>query len=113
MATTDCIFCKIPQDDTSDSVIYRDERVYVIRDINPKAPVHLLIIPLQHLGSLASSWVGDAYHRVCSLAHQCHGAIGFTKEHDLQLYSRRAKAQEIAYGDPAFHRELLAQALNI
>ena len=63
--------------------------------------------------SLAKSWVGDAYDRVCSLAHQCHGAIGFTKEHDLQLYTRRAKAQEIAYGDPAFHRELLAQALNI
>ena len=58
MATTDCIFCKIPQDDTSDSVIYRDERVYVIRDTNPKAPVHLLIIPLQHLGSLA--YIGPA-----------------------------------------------------
>ena len=53
MATQDCIFCKIPREDTGDGLLYRDDRVYVIRDIRPKAPVHLLIIPLQHLGSLA------------------------------------------------------------
>ncbi len=53
MATRDCIFCKIPQDDNGEGVLYRDERVYVVRDMNPKAPVHLLVIPLQHLGSLA------------------------------------------------------------
>ena len=52
MATTDCIFCRIPSEDAG-QVIYRDERVYVIRDIAPMAPLHLLIIPLQHLGSLA------------------------------------------------------------
>ena len=52
MATKDCIFCNIPAEDTG-QIIYRDERVYVIRDIAPSAPVHLLIIPLQHLGSLA------------------------------------------------------------
>jgi histidine triad (HIT) family protein len=34
-------------------MLYRDDRVYVIRDISPKAPVHLLIIPLQHLAGLA------------------------------------------------------------
>ena len=32
---------------------------------------------------------------MCALAHQCHGAIGFTEEHNLQLYTRRAKAQGI------------------
>ena len=52
MATSDCIFCKIPREDTGGRLLYRDDRVYVIKDINPKAPLHLLIIPLQHLGSL-------------------------------------------------------------
>ena len=53
MATSNCIFCRIPREDTGGQLLYRDDRVYVIRDINPKAPLHLLIIPLQHLGSLA------------------------------------------------------------
>ena len=53
MTTRDCLFCRIPRDDSGGQVIYRDDRVYVIRDISPQAPVHLLIIPLQHLASLA------------------------------------------------------------
>ena len=63
--------------------------------------------------ALAKSWVSDAYQRVCELAHQCHGAIGFTQEHNLQLYSRRARMQETAYGDGYFHRELMAQSLGL
>ena len=53
MTTRDCIFCKIPREETESQMVYRDERVYVIKDINPQAPIHLLIIPIQHLASLA------------------------------------------------------------
>ena len=63
--------------------------------------------------SMAKAWVTAAYRRVCTLAHQSHGAIGFTKEHALQLYTRRARAQEVAFGDASFHRDLVAQALDI
>lgn len=63
--------------------------------------------------SIAKAWVSEAYRRVCALAHQSHGAIGFTKEHNLQLYTRRARAQEVAFGDSNFHREVVAQALKI
>ena len=63
--------------------------------------------------SIAKAWVTAAYRRVCTLAHQSHGAIGFTKEHGLQLYTRRARAQEVAFGDASFHRDLVAQALDI
>ena len=63
--------------------------------------------------SMAKSWISQAYRRVCALAHQSHGAIGFTKEHNLQLYTRRARAQEVAFGDAGFHRELVAQALEL
>ncbi len=63
--------------------------------------------------ALAKAWVSDAYQRVCELAHQCHGAIGFTQEHNLQLYTRRARMQQTAYGDGYHHRELMAQSLGL
>jgi alkylation response protein AidB-like acyl-CoA dehydrogenase len=62
--------------------------------------------------SMAKAWVSGAYQRVCATAHQCHGAIGFTKEHNLQLYTRRAKVQELSYGDANFHKELALQKLE-
>ena len=68
--------------------------------------------PSEREVSLAKAWISDAYLRICSLAHQCHGAIGFTKEHDLQLYTRRARVQEQDYGDARYHRGLMAQSLS-
>ena len=53
MSTRECIFCNMAQDSTHEAPIYRDDRVFVVRDISPKAPVHLLIIPNLHLASLA------------------------------------------------------------
>ena len=61
----------------------------------------------------AKAWVSDAARRVCALAHQCHGAIGFTSEYDLQLFTRRVKAGELLYGDTDFHREALARAIGL
>ena len=49
----ECIFCKIGRGQTETALLYRDAYVFVIRDIRPKAPTHLLIIPFQHLTSLA------------------------------------------------------------
>ncbi len=53
MTTRQCIFCNMARDSIHEAPIYRDDRVIVVRDINPKAPVHLLIIPNMHLASLA------------------------------------------------------------
>ncbi|MCL0101457.1 acyl-CoA dehydrogenase, partial [Dehalococcoidia bacterium] len=63
--------------------------------------------------SMAKAWTSDAYRRVCALGHQIHGGIGFTKEHDMQLFYRRAKAAELAFGDGDFHRELVAESLGV
>ena len=63
--------------------------------------------------AMAKAWVSEAYRRVCALGHQCHGAIGFTKEHNMQLYSRRAKAAELAFGDSDFHLEAVAGAIGL
>ena len=53
MSTSQCIFCAIARDSAHESPIYRDDQVFVVKDINPKASVHLLIIPNMHLASLA------------------------------------------------------------
>lgn len=48
----DCIFCKITRGELPAKFVYRDEEVIAIRDINPKAPVHILVIPKVHRESL-------------------------------------------------------------
>ena len=69
-------------------------------------------LPADREVSMAKAWVSEAYRRVCATAHECHGAIGFTKEHNLQLYTRRAKMQELSYGDANFHKELALQEVE-
>jgi alkylation response protein AidB-like acyl-CoA dehydrogenase len=63
--------------------------------------------------SMAKAWVSDAYRRVCVEGHQIHGGIGFIKDHDMQLYYRRAKLNELAFGDADYHRELVAQQIGL
>ena len=48
----DCIFCKIVAGQIPSDILYTDDKVIAFRDINPMAPVHLLIIPRQHIASL-------------------------------------------------------------
>jgi alkylation response protein AidB-like acyl-CoA dehydrogenase len=63
--------------------------------------------------SLAKSWVGEAYQRVCARGHQVHGAIGFTAEHDLHLYSRHALSASLEFGDADLHTGRVAAALGL
>lgn len=49
---SDCIFCKIASGEIPSTIVYQDEKVIAFKDINPLAPVHILIIPKQHMESL-------------------------------------------------------------
>ncbi len=49
---TECIFCKIISKQLPSTVVYEDTNFIVIKDINPQAPIHLLVIPKQHISSL-------------------------------------------------------------
>ena len=49
---TDCIFCKIAAGDIPATTLYDDGEVLAFRDINPEAPIHLLIIPRKHIPTL-------------------------------------------------------------
>ena len=69
-------------------------------------------MPARREVAMAKAWCSRAYQRVCSLGHQCHGAIGFTMEHNLQLYTRRAKVQELSYGNVHDHKEVALQEIE-
>ncbi len=62
--------------------------------------------------SMAKAAASDAGRKVCAAGIQLHGGIGMTWEHDLQLYLKRAKASEIAFGDATWHRERIARLLG-
>ena len=47
----DCLFCKIIAGEIPSSKVYEDEKVFAFRDINPQAPVHVLVVPKQHIDS--------------------------------------------------------------
>jgi alkylation response protein AidB-like acyl-CoA dehydrogenase len=63
--------------------------------------------------SMAKAYVSDAYRRVSAAGIQLHGGIGFTWEHDLHLYFKRAKGSEFTLGDATYHRERVAQLVNL
>ena len=48
----DCLFCKIVKGEIPSTKVYEDEFVYAFKDINPEAPVHILVIPKKHIGSI-------------------------------------------------------------
>lgn len=62
---------------------------------------------------VAKAWCSDTYKHVTFDGVQIHGGIGFTWDHDMHLYLKRAKAAEVAYGDSNYHREKVAQLLNM
>lgn len=65
------------------------------------------------VSSLAKSYCSDAYFHAAGENIQIHGGIGFTWEHHAHLYFKRAKSSELLLGEPAYHRELIAQELGI
>ena len=48
----DCLFCKIARKEINAAIVYEDEQFVAFRDINPQAPVHVLVIPREHIGTL-------------------------------------------------------------
>jgi histidine triad (HIT) family protein len=80
----DCIFCKIAAGDVPAKIVYRDDNVVAIEDLNPQAPAHLLVIPREHFPTLVESIAngGDAltaavFSVAARLGREHGGAGGF------------------------------------
>ena len=63
--------------------------------------------------SMAKSWCGETYKHATFDGVQIHGGIGYTWDHDMHLYLKRAKACEVTFGDSDYHREKVARLLKI
>jgi histidine triad (HIT) family protein len=69
-----CLFCRITKREIPASIVYEDEQVLAFNDINPQAPVHILVIPKRHIESLNSlqpsddQIVGEIVRRAATLA---------------------------------------------
>jgi histidine triad (HIT) family protein len=74
----DCLFCKIIAGEIKGATVYEDDRVVALRDINPQAPMHLLVIPRRHVSTLNDlspaddALVGEMTRRAAALAKE-HG----------------------------------------
>jgi histidine triad (HIT) family protein len=74
--TTPCLFCHIAAGEAPARVIHQDERLVVIEDINPQAPMHVLVIPRRHVATLNDllpdddGLVGEMVRRAAALARE-------------------------------------------
>ncbi len=76
----DCLFCKIVAGEIPSSKVYEDERVLAFRDIDPKAPVHVLVIPKKHAASVLQ--LGDGEYEIA--AHILRVMCQLSKELGLE-----------------------------
>jgi alkylation response protein AidB-like acyl-CoA dehydrogenase len=65
------------------------------------------------VASLVKAYASETYFHVAAENIQIHGGIGFTWEHDAHLYFKRAKSSELFLGDATYHRERLADRINL
>src|SRR5262245_30942855 len=63
--------------------------------------------------AMAKAYVSDAYRHTAGEGIQIHGGIGFTWEHDMHIYFKRAKSSEVTFGDATWNRELVAQLIGL
>jgi len=76
---------------------------WAVSESDPEAPL---------AASVAKAYCSDIYKHVTAEGIQIHGGVGFTWDHDMHLYYRRAKSSEVAWGDSHYHRELVARTLD-
>ena len=91
---TDCIFCRIGSHDIPSTVAYEDDKIIAFHDLEPQAPVHVLVIPKKHIESLddvteAVSYTHlDVYKRqallICALTIKKTDVPGFVKDPDKE-----------------------------
>ena len=78
----DCVFCRIVARQSPAEVVYEDDAVVAFKDIYPKAPVHVLIVPRRHIASLVDAGEEDAevLGRCVLAARRLAGAMGFAEK---------------------------------
>ncbi len=101
---TDCIFCRIIAGEIPTKFLYQDSEIVSFRDINPHAPVHLLIVPREHIPSLAGMTDSGIIARMVDVAKRLAGEEGVSESgYRLVINNGRDGGQVV----PHLHLHLL------
>ena len=63
--------------------------------------------------AVAKAFAAESYERIVTKAHQIHGAIGVSIDHDLHFFTTRGKASQLSYGDADYYREMVARSMGL
>ncbi|HEU4787337.1 MAG TPA: histidine triad nucleotide-binding protein [Gemmatimonadaceae bacterium] len=99
----DCLFCKVVSGKIPGKIVYQDDRLVAFRDINPQAPMHVLIVPRRHIATLNDlqpgddGLIGEMIRRAAALARE----HGYADRGYRSLFNCNAEA-----GQSVFHIHL-------
>lgn len=100
----DCIFCKIANKEIPSEILYENDYLFVIRDINPKAPIHLLVITKKHVANLNEiedeKLLGEIFKGIKAVCKKMN-----IKEYKTVINTGKSAGQEVFH----FHAHILAQ----
>lgn len=102
---TDCLFCKMVAGDIQPNKVYEDEHVLAFHDIDPKAPVHILIIPKQHISTLNDLNDTELAGRVLQTAAMLAKQLGFAEDGYRTVFNCNRHGGQAVYH---LHLHLLA-----
>lgn len=77
--TADCLFCKVARGEIPASIVQRTGRLLAFRDINPQAPTHLLVIPIEHVDSLEAANEGALLGELLSFTRDLAREVGLAE----------------------------------
>lgn len=104
----DCLFCKIIRGEIPSKKVYEDETVFAFEDINPQAPIHVLIVPKEHIRSAADiaennkSLIADVFAAAAKIAEK----LGLSEGFRIVTNSGKAACQSVGH----IHFHLIAGA---
>ena len=104
--TEDCVFCRIRDGEIPSEILYRDEACFVIRDISPLAPTHLLVIPVEHFERITDldSYFDQTFGAMFAAAKDAAVAEGVSETgYRLMINQGGDGGQEV----PHFHMHVL------
>lgn len=93
---SDCIFCKIINGDFNTEFVYENEHVVVFKDINPKAPIHLLVVPRVHVESLNELEDRNLMAEMLLAIKEVTKKIGL-KSYNIQVNTGKEAGQEVMH----------------
>lgn len=100
----ECLFCKISAGMIPSDIVYEDEKVLAFRDIDPKAPVHILVIPREHIESLGDITDFDTAAHIISIIKQLSIILGLKDGFRVVVNTGRDGGQTVGH----LHFHLLA-----